>query len=375
VYFIDSEEGICPARKMATFQQGHWLLLNAAKLTRRAFSTSRIVYAQQMTVRDALNAGLDEEMERDERVFLMGEEVAMYDGAYKVSRGLWKKYGDKRVIDTPITEMGFAGIAVGAAMAGLRPVCEFMTFNFSMQAIDQVINSAGKTFYMSAGKVNVPIVFRGPNGAAAGVGAQHSQCFAAWYSHCPGLKVVSPYTAEDHKGLIKAAIRDPDPVVVLENEILYGVSFPVSDEAMSKDFIVPIGKAKVERPGTHITIVAHSKAVELSLDAAKELAGEGIECEVINLRSIRPLDEETIVKSVMKTNHLVTVEQGWPQCGVGSEICARIMEGEAFYHLDAPVIRVTGVDVPMPYTKSLEAAALPQNHDIVRAVKRVLNVK
>lgn len=361
---------------MATLPQGHWLLLNAAKfLTRRAFSTSRIVYAQQMTVRDALNVGLDEEMERDERVFLMGEEVAMYDGAYKISRGLWKKYGDKRVIDTPITEMGFAGIAVGAAMAGLRPVCEFMTFNFSMQAIDHVINSAAKTFYMSAGKVNVPIVFRGPNGAAAGVAAQHSQCFAAWYSHCPGLKVVSPYTAEDHKGLIKAAIRDPDPVVVLENEILYGVSFPVSDEAMSKDFIVPIGKAKIERPGTHVTLVAHSKAVELSLDAAKELAGEGIECEVINLRSIRPLDEETIVKSVMKTNHLVTVEQGWPQCGVGSEICARIMEGEAFYHLDAPVMRVTGVDIPMPYVKTLEAAALPQPHDIVRAVKRVLNVK
>ncbi|PNF17106.1 Pyruvate dehydrogenase E1 component subunit beta, mitochondrial [Cryptotermes secundus] len=361
---------------MVTLSTGSVILVNVAKfLTRRAFSTSRIVEAQQMTVRDALNTGLDEEMERDERVFLLGEEVAMYDGAYKISRGLWKKYGDKRVIDTPITEMGFAGIAVGAAMAGLRPVCEFMTFNFSMQAIDQVINSAAKTFYMSAGKVNVPIVFRGPNGAAAGVAAQHSQCFGAWYSHCPGLKVVSPYTAEDHKGLIKAAIRDPDPVVVLENEILYGVAFPVSDEAMSKDFLVPIGKAKIERPGSHITLVAHSRAVELSLDAAKELAGEGIECEVINLRSIRPLDEETIVKSVIKTNHLITVEQGWPQCGIGSEVCARIMESEAFYHLDAPVIRVTGVDAPMPYTKSLELAALPQPHDIVRAVKRVLNVK
>nr|QBH74091.1 pyruvate dehydrogenase [Orthoderella ornata] len=352
------------------------MLMSATRLiSRRALSTSRVVTAQQMTVRDALNAALDEEMERDERVFLLGEEVAMYDGAYKVSRGLWKKYGDKRVIDTPITEMGFAGIAVGAAMAGLRPVCEFMTFNFSMQAIDQVVNSAAKTFYMSAGTINVPIVFRGPNGAAAGVAAQHSQCFGAWYSHCPGLKVVSPYNSEDHKGLLKAAIRDPDPVVVLENEILYGATYPMSDAAMSKDFVLPIGKAKIERPGTHVTVVAHSRAVELSLEAAKQLAGNGIECEVINLRSLRPLDEETIVKSVMKTNHLISVEQGWPQCGIGSEICARIMEGEAFYHLDAPVVRVTGVDTPMPYTKSLEAAALPQPQDIVQAVKQVLNVK
>nr|QBH74078.1 pyruvate dehydrogenase [Brunneria borealis] len=351
-------------------------LMSASRLiSRRALSTSRVVTAQQMTVRDALNAALDEEMERDERVFLLGEEVAMYDGAYKVSRGLWKKYGDKRVIDTPITEMGFAGIAVGAAMAGLRPVCEFMTFNFSMQAIDQVVNSAAKTFYMSAGTINVPVVFRGPNGAAAGVAAQHSQCFGAWYSHCPGLKVVSPYTSEDHKGLLKAAIRDPDPVVVLENEILYGATYPMSDAAMSKDFVLPIGKAKIERPGTHITMVAHSRAVELSLEAAKQLAGNGIECEVINLRSLRPLDEETIVKSVMKTNHLISVEQGWPQCGIGSEICARIMEGEAFYYLDAPVLRVTGVDTPMPYTKSLEAAALPQTQDIVQVVKQVLNVK
>ncbi|PSN33167.1 Pyruvate dehydrogenase E1 component subunit beta [Blattella germanica] len=361
---------------MVTLFHSNIIMLNLAKfLTRRTFSTSRILDAQQVTVRDALNAGLDEEMERDERVFILGEEVAMYDGAYKVSRGLWKKYGDKRVIDTPITEMGFAGIAVGAAMAGLRPVCEFMTFNFSMQAIDQIINSAAKTFYMSAGVVNVPIVFRGPNGAAAGVGAQHSQCFGAWYSHCPGLKVLSPYSSEDAKGLIKAAIRDPDPVVFLENEILYGVAFPMSNEAMSKDFVVPIGKAKIERPGNHITLVAHSKAVELALNAAKQLAGEGIECEVINLRSLRPLDEETIVKSVVKTNHLVTVEQGWPQCGIGSEICARIMEGDAFYHLDAPVVRVTGIDAPMPYAKSLEAAALPQTQDIVKAVKKALVAK
>ncbi|KAG8328131.1 Pyruvate dehydrogenase E1 component subunit beta, mitochondrial [Homalodisca vitripennis] len=250
-----------------------------------------------------------------------------------------------------------------------------MTFNFSMQAIDQVINSAAKTFYMSAGSVNVPIVFRGPNGAAAGVAAQHSQCFGAWYSHCPGLKVISPYNSEDCKGLLKAAIRDPDPVVFLENEILYGAQYPMSDEALSKDFVLPIGKAKIERPGKHITLVAHSKAVETSLDAAKELAGQGIEAEVINLRSLRPLDIETIGKSVMKTNHLITVEQGWPQCGMGSEICARIMESEVFYHLDSPVIRVTGVDIPMPYTKSLEIAALPQPSDIVTATKKVLGVK
>lgn len=290
----------------------------------------------------------------------------------QVSRGLWKKYGDKRVIDTPITEMGFAGIATGAAMAGLRPICEFMTFNFAMQAIDQIINSAAKTFYMSAGAVNVPIVFRGPNGAAMGVAAQHSQCFAAWYGHCPGLKVVSPYDAEDCKGLLKAAIRDPDPVVFLENELLYGTPYPVSDEVMSKDFVLPIGKAKIQRPGTHITLVAHSRAVELSLQAAMELAKSGIECEVINLRSIRPLDMDTIFQSVQKTHHLVTVEQGWPQSGVGSEIVARVMEHETFFHLDAPVWRVTGVDVPMPYAKSLEAAALPQPNDIVTAVKQVL---
>ncbi|GAB1863410.1 Pyruvate dehydrogenase E1 component subunit beta [Camponotus japonicus] len=343
-------------------------------VVRRSFSTSKWAAVQQMTVRDALNSALDEEMEKDERVFILGEEVALYDGAYKVSRGLWKKYGDKRVIDTPITEAGFAGIAVGAAMAGLRPVCEFMTFNFSMQAIDHIINSAAKTFYMSAGRVNVPIVFRGPNGAAAGVAAQHSQCFGAWYSHCPGLKVVSPYNSEDAKGLLKAAIRDPDPVVVLENEILYGVQYPMSDEALSKDFVLPIGKAKVERVGNHVTLVAHSKAVEESLEAANELAGKGIEAEVINLRSLRPLDIDTIIQSVVKTKHLLTVEQGWPQCGIGAEISARIAESEAFYHLDAPVIRITGVDTPMPYTKSLEIAALPQIKDIVDAVNKILGV-
>ncbi|XP_015112348.1 pyruvate dehydrogenase E1 component subunit beta, mitochondrial [Diachasma alloeum] len=343
-------------------------------IVRRSFSTSNCAAAQQMTVRDALNSALDEEMERDERVYLMGEEVAMYDGAYKVSRGLWKKYGDTRVIDTPITESGFGGMAVGSAMAGLRPVCEFMTFNFAMQAIDQIINSAAKTFYMSAGRVNIPIVFRGPNGAASGVGAQHSQCFGAWYAHCPGLKVISPYNSEDCKGLLKAAIRDPDPVVFLENELLYGVQYPMSDEALSKDFVIPIGKAKVERAGNHVTLVAHSKAVELALEAAKELAGKGIEAEVINLRSLRPLDTETIIKSVVKTHHVVTVEQGWPTCGIGAEIAARIMESDAFYHLDAPVIRVTGVDVPMPYTKSLEALALPEPKDIVLAVNKILGV-
>lgn len=346
-------------------------------IANRAFSTApkNLAAAAQLTVRDALNSALDEEMARDERVFILGEEVAQYDGAYKVSRGLWKKYGDKRVIDTPITEMGFAGIAVGAAMAGLRPVCEFMTFNFSMQAIDQVINSAAKTFYMSAGAVNVPIVFRGPNGAAAGVAAQHSQCFAAWYSHCPGLKVISPYDAEDCRGLLKSAIRDPDPVVCLENEIMYGVSFPVNEQIMSKDFLIPIGKAKIMKPGKHVTLVAHSKAVETCLLAAAELAKNNIDAEVINLRSIRPLDTETIFKSVQKTHHLVTVENGWPQSGVGAEICARIMESETFFHLDAPVWRVCGMDVPMPYTKSLEIAALPQPVNVVQAVQKILGKK
>lgn len=325
-----------------------------------------------MTVREAANSAMDEEIERDDRVFLMGEEVAQYDGAYKVSKGLWKKYGDKRVIDTPITEMGFAGLAVGAAMAGLRPICEFMTFNFSMQAIDHVINSAAKTFYMSAGTINVPIVFRGPNGASNGVAAQHSQCFGAWYAHCPGLKVVSPWNSEDYRGLLKSAIRDPDPVVVLENEILYGESYPVSDEALSKDFLIPIGKAKVERQGNHITLIAHARSVKICMEAAEELAGHGIEAEVINLRSLRPLDDETIFNSIKKTNHAISVEQGWPQHGIGAEICARIMESDAFFHLDAPVIRLTGVDVPMPYAKDLEAAAIPRPPDVVAAVRKLL---
>ncbi|XP_066414288.1 pyruvate dehydrogenase E1 component subunit beta, mitochondrial [Molothrus aeneus] len=330
--------------------------------------------AIQVTVRDALNQALDEELERDERVFLLGEEVAQYDGAYKISRGLWKKYGDKRVIDTPISEMGFTGIAVGAAMAGLRPVCEFMTFNFSMQAIDQVINSAAKTCYMSAGSIPVPIVFRGPNGASAGVAAQHSQCFAAWYGHCPGLKVVSPWSSEDAKGLLKASIRDDNPVVVLESELLYGVPFEMSEQAQSKEFVIPIGKAKIEKQGTHVTLVAHSRPVGHCLEAAAVLSKEGVECEVINLRTIRPMDIETVEASVVKTNHLVTVEGGWPQFGVGAEICARIMEGPAFNYLDAPAVRVTGADVPMPYAKILEDNSIPQVKDIVFAVKKALNI-
>ncbi|XP_069795682.1 pyruvate dehydrogenase E1 component subunit beta, mitochondrial [Narcine bancroftii] len=341
--------------------------------TRRQFHLTAPATAQ-LTVRDALTQALDEEIERDETVFLLGEEVAQYDGAYKVSRGLWKKWGDKRIIDTPISEMGFAGIAVGAAMGGLRPICEFMTFNFSMQAIDQVINSAAKTYYMSGGFVPVPVVFRGPNGSSAGVAAQHSQCFAAWYSHCPGLKVVSPWSAEDAKGLLKSAIRDDNPVVFLENELMYGVPFEVSEETQSKDFVIPIGKAKIEKTGTNITLVAHSKSVGNCMDAAVALAKEGIDCEVINMRTIRPLDIETIENSVVKTNHLITVEGGWPQFGVGAEVCARIMEGPAFNYLDAPVVRVTGADIPMPYAKILEDNSIPQIKDIIFTVKKILHV-
>lgn len=340
----------------------------------RQFSASSSLNSSTITVRDALNTALDEEFEKDDKVMLLGEEVAQYDGAYKVTRGLWRKYGDKRVIDTPITESGFAGIAVGAAMAGLRPVCEFMTFNFSMQAIDQVVNSAAKMFYMSAGKIHVPIVFRGPNGAAMGVGAQHSQCFAAWYSSCPGLKVVSPYSAEDCRGLLKASIRDNDPVVFLENELLYGVTMPISDQALDPNFVLPIGKAHIERQGRHITLAAHSKAVGLCLEAAETLAGEGVECEVINLRSIRPLDSAAIEQSVVKTHHLVTVELGWPQNGVGAEICARLMESPSFHYLESPAMRVTCVDVPMPYAKSLEDACNPRPQDIVMAVKKSLGI-
>ncbi|KAJ7068343.1 mitochondrial pyruvate dehydrogenase E1 component beta subunit [Mycena amicta] len=339
-----------------------------------------------MTVRDALNVAMEEEMLRDEKVFILGEEVARYNGAYKVTKGLLDKFGEKRVVDTPITEMGFAGLAVGAALSGLRPICEFMTFNFAMQAIDQIVNSAGKTYYMSGGNVPCPVVFRGPNGAAAGVAAQHSQDYAAWYGSIPGLKVVSPWSAEDCKGLLKSAIRDPNPVVFLENEMMYGVSFPMSNEAMSDDFLLPIGKAKVEREGSDVTIVAHSKMVTHSLEAADALAKEGIKAEVINLRSIRPLDIDTIIKSVKKTNRsvplpksththarrLVIVEGGFPAFGVGSEICAQIVESEAFDYLDAPVERVTGADVPTPYATNLEVLSFPDTPLITKVAKRAL---
>lgn len=323
-----------------------------------------------MTVRDALNGAIDEELARDDTVFVIGEEVAEYDGAYKVTKGLHAKYGDRRIVDTPITEAGFAGLATGAAFAGLKPICEFMTFNFSMQAIDHIVNSAAKTLYMSGGTINVPIVFRGPNGASAGVAAQHSQCFAAWYSSVPGLKVVSPYDPEDCRGLLKAAVRDPNPVVILESELMYGVTFDDVDEAcLDPDFVIPFGKAKVMREGTDVTIVAHSRPVGFSLAAAEQLAKEGISAEVINLRSLRPIDHETIVQSVKKTNRLVTVEGGWPQCGIGSEICAIVFESEAFDHLDAPVQRVTGADVPTPYAENLELKAFPTVDDIVIAAR------
>jgi len=344
----------------------------SASTCKAPLSTSRPA-PKPVTIRDALNMALDEELERDERVFLMGEEVAEYDGAYKVTRGLWKKYGDKRVIDTPITEIGFTGIGVGAAFAGVRPIIEFMTFNFSMQAIDHVINSAAKTFYMSGGTVNVPIVFRGPNGCAQGVAAQHSQCFAAWYAHCPGLKVLSPFDAEDAKCLLKAAVRDPDPVVFLENELMYGTAFEVSDQVLDKDYVGPIGKAKIQRQGRDITLVSHSIGVHFCVQAAEELAKEGISAEVINLRSIRPLDIDTVNQSIMKTNHLITVEGGWPQHGIGAEISAQVVEGPAFHYLDAPIFRVAGADVPMPYAKVCEAAATPQPNNVVEAVKKVLN--
>ncbi|KAB1999429.1 hypothetical protein ES319_D12G161500v1 [Gossypium barbadense] len=289
--------------------------------------------------------------------------VGEYQGAYKITKGLLEKYGPERVLDTPITEAGFTGIGVGAAYYGLKPVVEFMTFNFSMQAIDHIINSAAKSNYMSAGQISVPIVFRGPNGAAAGVGAQHSQCYAVWYASCPGLKVLSPYNSEDARGLLKAAIRDPDPVVFLENELLYGESFPVSDEVLDSSFCLPIGKAKIEREGKDATITAFSKM------AAEMLEKDGICAEVINLRSIRPLDRATINASVRKTNRLITVEEGFPQHGVGAEICASVVE-ESFSYLDAPVERIAGADVPMPYAANLERMAVPQVEDIVRAAKR-----
>jgi len=320
-----------------------------------------------MTVREALRDAMAEEMRRDETVFVMGEEVAEYQGAYKVTQGLLQEFGARRVVDTPITEHGFAGLGVGAAMAGLRPIVEFMTFNFAMQAMDQIINSAAKTLYMSGGQMRCPIVFRGPNGAAARVAAQHSQDFSAWYSHIPGLKVVAPYTAADFKGLLKAAIRDPNPIIFLENEILYGHSFPVPK---LDDFVLPIGKARIARPGKDVTIVSFSIGMTYALKAAEELAGEGIEAEVIDLRTLRPMDTDTIIESVKKTGRAVTVEEGWPQSGIGAEIAACIME-QAFDWLDAPVTRVSGKDVPMPYAANLEKLALPSVADVVEAAKAV----
>ncbi|WP_300298141.1 pyruvate dehydrogenase complex E1 component subunit beta [Ferrovibrio sp.] len=320
-----------------------------------------------MTVREAIREGMSEEMRRDPKVYLMGEEVAQYQGAYKVSQGMLDEFGPDRVIDTPITEQGFAGIGIGAAFGGLRPIVEFMTFNFSMQAIDQIVNSAAKTLYMSGGQMGCPIVFRGPNGAAARVAAQHSQDYAAWYSHIPGLKVVAPYSAADFKGLIKAAIRDPNPVVFLENEILYGRSFEVPK---LDDYVVPIGKARIARAGKDVTLVGYSIAVGHALAAAEKLAEEGIQAEVIDLRTIRPMDRATIVESVKKTNRIVTVEEGFPQSGIGAEIAAMLME-EAFDYLDAPVTRVTGKDVPMPYAANLEKLALVTIPEIVAAAKAV----
>ena len=320
------------------------------------------------TVREALRDAMAMEMRGDDRVFLLGEEVAQYQGAYKISQGLLDEFGPRRVIDTPITEHGFTGMAVGAAMDGLRPIVEFMTFNFAMQAIDQIINSAAKTLYMSGGQMGCPIVFRGPNGAASRVGAQHSQDYASWYAHCPGLKVLAPYSAADAKGLLRAAIRDPNPIIFLENEILYGQTFecPTSD-----DFILPIGQAKVERRGSHVTIVAYSIMVGVALKAAETLAGEGIEAEVINLRSLRPLDIDTIVESVKKTSRLVTVEEGWPYAGIGAEIAMQVIEG-CFDWLDAPPVRVTGLDVPLPYAANLEKLALPQPDWVAKAVKKIV---
>ena len=319
------------------------------------------------TVREALRDAMAEEMRRDDDVFVMGEEVAEYQGAYKVTQGLLQEFGPKRVIDTPITEHGFAGVGVGAAMAGLKPIVEFMTFNFAMQAIDQIINSAAKTLYMSGGQMGCSIVFRGPNGAAARVAAQHSQDYSAWYSQIPGLKVVAPFSAADYKGLLKAAIRDPNPVIFLENEILYGVS---GDVPKLDDYIVPIGKAKIVRAGNHVTLIAWSHAMNYALKAADELAKENIEAEVIDLRTLRPMDTDTIIASVTKTGRCVVVEEGWQQSGVGAEIAARIME-RAFDYLDAPVARVSGKDVPMPYAANLEKLALPTVAEVVAAAKAV----
>jgi pyruvate dehydrogenase E1 component beta subunit len=320
-----------------------------------------------MTVREALRDAMAEEMRADDRVFIIGEEVGQYQGAYKVTQGLLDEFGERRVVDTPITEYGFAGTGVGAAFAGLKPIVEFMTWNFALQAIDHIVNSAAKTLYMSGGQMNCPIVFRGPNGAAARVAAQHSQDFSAWYASVPGLKVIAPYTAADAKGLLKAAIRDPSPVIFLENEILYGQSF---DVPKLDDFVLPIGKARIARAGSDVTIVSYSRGMAYALEAAKRLAEEGIEAEVVDLRTLRPLDIDTVLASVRKTNRIVTVEEGWPICSIGSEVCARVAL-EAFDDLDAPPTKISGADVPMPYAAKLEKLALPSVEQVVAAVKSV----
>jgi pyruvate dehydrogenase E1 component beta subunit len=321
-----------------------------------------------ITVREALRDAMAAELRRDDKVFLIGEEVAQYQGAYKISQGLLDEFGPKRVIDTPITEHGFTGMAVGAALNGLKPIVEFMTFNFAMQAMDHIINSAAKTLYMSGGQMGCPIVFRGPNGAASRVAAQHSQCYASWYAHVPGLKVVAPWSSADAKGLLRAAIRDPNPVIVLENEILYGHTF---DCPTDEDFVLPLGRAKIERAGKHVTITAFSIMVGVAMKAAEMLAEEGIEAEVINLRSLRPFDTATVVESVKKTNRIVSVEEGWPFAGIGAEVAMQIIE-HAFDWLDAPPMRVHGVDVPLPYAANLEKLALPQPEWVVAAVKKII---
>ena len=359
-----SERGAqAPAKEAKEIMEPIQNELNSKNSQRKPSATG----TSTQTVREALRDAMAEEMRVDDSVFVMGEEVAEYEGAYKVTQGLLKEFGDKRVIDTPITEHGFAGLGVGAAFGNLKPVIEFMTFNFAMQAMDQIINSAAKTLYMSGGQMGCPIVFRGPNGAASRVAAQHSQDLTSWFAHCPGLKVVTPWSAADAKGLLKSAIRDPNPVIFLENEVLYGQSFEVPTDP---DLTVPIGKANIVSSGTDVTIVTFSIMVGKALEAASQLAEEGVDAEVIDLRTIRPLDEEAIIESVAKTNRIIVVEEGWPTCGIGSEVAALMME-KAFDFLDAPLLRVCGEDVPMPYAANLETLALPQVADIVDAAKKV----
>ena len=354
---------------MIKFFQGK--LISSLFINRRLFTEKAPLTS--LTVREALKSAMEEEMDRDPKVFLIGEEVAQYHGAYKVSRGLYEKFGPSRIIDTPISEIGFTGLGVGAALKGLKPIIEFMTMNFAMQAIDQIVNSAAKARYMSGGDLSSSIVFRGLNGPSDGTAGQHSQCFASWYSSVPGLKVVSPWNCEDARGLLKSAIRDGNPVVSLENELMYGVPFEMTKEVMDKDFLIPIGKAKIETTGKDVTIVTFSRMVGISIEAAVTLKKNyGIEAEVINLRSLRPLDTQTIFESIKKTHRIISVEEGWPQCGVGAEISALILESEVFNHLDHPLIRITSADIPCPYAKHLENAFRPQPENIIRAVLKSL---